>query len=134
MLVSIMRQGDFLIASVHTALDDTELLRFQEELVDQVGACRARGIIIDVATLDVLDSFGSRSLRNLAQMARLRGAATVLVGVQPDVAFAIVELGMDLDLNTAADLEDGMAYLETVTRGKRTGSSTLDVLREEGAR
>src|SRR5688572_23630604 len=98
MLVSIMRQGDFLIASIHTALDDTELLRFQKELVDQVGTHRARGVIIDVAALDVLDSFGSRSLCNLAHMARLRGAATVLVGVQPDVAFAIVELGMDLDI------------------------------------
>ena len=130
MFVSILRQGDFLIASIHTALDDTELLRFQEDLVEQVGVHRAVGVIIDVAALDVLDSFGSRSLRNIAHMARLRGAATVLVGVQPDVAFAIIELGMELDVYTALDLEDGLAHLEEVTNGNRAGRSTLGVLRD----
>ena len=72
MFVSILRQGDFLIASIHAALDDTELVRFQEDLVDQIGQCRARGIIIDVAALDVLESFGSKALRDLAHMARLQ--------------------------------------------------------------
>src|SRR3712207_2381025 len=110
MFVSILRQGDFLIASIHTALDDAELVRFQEDLVDQIGAQRAHGVIVDVAALDVLDSFASRSLRNLARMARLRGAETVIVGVQPDVAFAIVRLGLDLDVRTALDLEEGLSY------------------------
>ena len=90
-LVSIMRQGPNLIASIHTALDDTEMTRFQRDLIDQVGQHRSRGIIIDVAALDVLDSFGSRTLRNIAEMARLRGAVTVIVGIQPDVAFAIAQ-------------------------------------------
>lgn len=130
MFVSILRQGDFLIASIHTALDDAELLRFQEDLVDQIGTRRAQGIIIDVAALDVLDSFGSSSLRDLARMARLRGAATVIVGIQPDVAFAIVKLGMDLDVHSALDLEEGLAYLESVTTGHRAGASTLGVLRD----
>ena len=129
MFVSILRQGDFLIASIHTALDDTELLRFQEDLVTQIGTSRARGIVIDVAALDVLDSFASSALRDLAQMARLRGAATVIVGIQPDVAFAIVRLGMALDIHTALDLEEGLAYLETVTSGDRTGGSDLGALR-----
>jgi rsbT antagonist protein RsbS len=129
MFVSILRQGDFLIASIHTALDDTELLQFQKDLVEQVGVHRALGVIIDVAALDVLDSFGSLALRNIAHMARLRGAATVVVGVQPDVAFAIIELGMELDIYTALDLEDGLAHLEMVTHGDRAGSSTLGVLR-----
>jgi rsbT antagonist protein RsbS len=88
LLVSILQQGDFLIASIHAALDDTQFVRFQEELVEQVGRRRAKGIIIDIAALDVLDSFGSRSLRDLAHMARLRGAETVIVGIQPDVDFA----------------------------------------------
>ena len=70
---------------------------------------RATGIIIDVAALDVLDSFGSSALRDLAHMARLRGAVTVIVGIQPDVAFAIVKLGMTLDLHTALDLEEGLS-------------------------
>ena len=128
MLVSILRQGDFLIASIHTALDDTELLRFQQDVVTQIGTRRSRGVIIDVAALDVLDSFGSLSLRNLAHIARLRGAVTVIVGIQPDVAFAIVQLGMAVDVHTALDLEEGLALLEQLTPGNRRGRSTLDVL------
>jgi len=128
MLVSILRQGDFLIASIHTALDDTELLRFQQDVVRQIGTNRSRGVIIDVAALDVLDSYGSLSLRNLAHIARLRGAVTVIVGIQPDVAFAIVQLGMAVDVHTALDLEEGLALLEQLTAGNRRGRSTLDVL------
>jgi rsbT antagonist protein RsbS len=126
MLVSILRQGDFLIASIHTALDDNELVQFQQDLVEQIGLYRSRGVIIDVAALDVLDSFGSRALRNLAHMARLRGAETAIVGIQPDVAFAMVQLGMDLDVHTALDLEEGLLLLERLTAGDRFGSSTLD--------
>jgi rsbT antagonist protein RsbS len=130
MNVSILRQGDFLIASIHTALDDSELVRFQSDLVAQIGSVRARGVIIDVAALDVLDSFGSRSLRNLAHMARLRGAATVIVGITPEVAFSIVELGMDLDIQTALDLEQGLALLEAITAGSRADGSSIEVLRD----
>jgi rsbT antagonist protein RsbS len=119
-LVSILRQGAQLIASIHTALDDSQLLRFQQDLVDQIGEHRARGVIIDVAALDVLDSFGSRTLRNIAEMARLRGAVTVIVGIQPDVAFTMVELGMDTgSVATALDLEEGLAYLGAA--GRRPG-------------
>jgi rsbT antagonist protein RsbS len=111
-LVSILRQGPYLIASVHTALDDSEMLRFQHDLIEQIGQHRSRGVIIDLAALDVLDSFGSRTLRHLAEMARLRGAHTVLVGIQPDVALAMVRLGMGTGaVPTALDLEEGLAYL-----------------------
>ena len=95
-LVSILRQGDTLVASVHTALDDSQMVRFQEDLVRQIGDHRARGVIIDVAALDVIDSFASRTLRALAEMARLRGAVTVIVGIQPDVAMSMVRLGMGM--------------------------------------
>jgi rsbT antagonist protein RsbS len=112
MLVSILRQGDVLIASIHEALDDGEIIRFQKELVEQIGTYRARGVIIDVAALDVLDSFASRTLRDLAHVARLRGAVTVIVGIQPTVGIAMVRLGIDLDnVNTALDLEEGLEYL-----------------------
>jgi rsbT antagonist protein RsbS len=112
-LVSILRQGNYLVASIHTALDDSQMVRFQADLVDQIGRHRARGVIIDVAALDVLDSFGSRTLRTIAEMARLRGAVTVIVGIQPDVAFAMVALGMSTaDVATALDLEEGLAYLD----------------------
>ena len=111
-LVSILRQGENLIASIHTALDDAEMVRFQRDLVEQIGQHRARGVIIDVAALDVLDSFGARTLRSLAEMARLRGAETVIVGIQPDVAFTMVALGLGTGTgHTALDLEEGLAYL-----------------------
>jgi rsbT antagonist protein RsbS len=111
-LVSILRQGSYLVASIHTALDDSQMLRFQQDLVQQIGQHRARGVIIDVAALDVLDSFGSRTLRTIAEMARLRGALTVIVGIQPDVALAMVALGMGTGtVATALDLEEGLSYL-----------------------
>jgi rsbT antagonist protein RsbS len=116
-LVSILRQGRTLVASIHTALDDSEMIRFRNDLVDQIGDHRSRGVIIDVAALDVIDSFATRTLQTIAEMARLRGATTVLVGIQPDVAFAMVQLGMDTSgLATALDLEEGLALLAPVTR------------------
>ena len=118
-LVSILRQGDTLVASIHTALDDSEMIRFQNDLVHQIGEHRARGVIIDVAALDVLDSFGSRTLRTIADMARLRGATTVIVGIQPDVAYAMVQLGMGrVGAHTALDLEEGLAYLSSMRNGR----------------
>lgn len=118
--VSILRQGNYLIASIYSALDDDELGRFQRELIRQVSEFRSRGVIIDVAALDVMDSFGSRSLRNLAYMARLLGAITVIVGIQPDVAFAMVQLGMDLGkVHTALGLEEGLVRLDELTGAGR---------------
>lgn len=117
-LVSIMRQGSNLIASIHTALDDSEMLRFQHDLIEQIGQHRSRGVIIDVAALDVLDSFGSRTIRTIAEMARLRGAQTVVVGIQPDVALAMVLLGMGTgSVPTALDLEEGLVYLAGAVPG-----------------
>jgi rsbT antagonist protein RsbS len=118
--VSILTQGGYLIASIHTALDDGQLLRFQRDLIERIGTQRARGVIIDVAALDVLDSFGSRTLRDIARMSRLRGAETVIVGIAPELAISMVRLGLHLDLPTALDLEEGLAYLRS-----RTGTSML---------
>jgi rsbT antagonist protein RsbS len=116
-LFSILRQGPHLIASVHTALDDSQLVRFRQDLIARIGTDRARGVVIDVAALDVLDSFGTRILRDIAAMARLRGAATVIVGIQPDVAVAMVQLGLDTGtVATALDLEEGLAELDRNAR------------------
>jgi rsbT antagonist protein RsbS len=113
--VSILSQGSYLIASIHTALDDGQLVRFQRDLIERIGAQRARGVVIDVAALDVLDSFGSRTLRDIARMSRLRGAETVIVGIAPELAVSMVRLGLHLELPTALDLEEGLAYLRSVT-------------------
>jgi rsbT antagonist protein RsbS len=125
-LVSIMRQGNYLIASIHTALDDSQMVRFQKDLIEKIGECRSRGVIIDVAALDVLDSFGSRTLRDIGEMARLRGAVTVIVGIQPDVAYAMVALGMTPgSVHTVLDLEEGLEYLDQRIGG-RSGARTAD--------
>lgn len=115
--VSILAQGAYLIASVHSALDDGQFARFQQNLIDRIGQERARGVIIDVAALDVLDSYGARTLQDLGQVARLRGAETVIVGIQAEVAFAMVRFGIGLSgMHTALDLEEGLAVLDHMTR------------------
>ena len=112
-LVSIVRHRSYLVASVHTALDDTEMIRFRDDLVDEAGAPWCTGVVIDVAALDVLDSFGFTTIRSIAGMARLRGALTVIVGIQPDVALATARLGVGTgSVATAADLEEGLASLD----------------------
>jgi rsbT antagonist protein RsbS len=120
MQVPILKQGDYLIASVQGTLTDTDLLSLQKDLGDQVGRFRTRGVVIDVTPLDVLDSFASRTLRAIAQTVRLRGAATVIVGIQPDVALAMVQLGLRLEgIPTALDLEEGLAFL---TEARQNGA------------
>lgn len=112
MEVPILKQGDFLIATIQAALTDADLLQLRTGLVQQVVRFRSKGVIVDVTSLDVMDSFASRTLRDLAHMIRLRGAETVIVGIQPEVAFAMVQLGLRLeDVATALDLEEGLAYL-----------------------
>ena len=90
MEVPILKQGHYLIASIQSALTDADLSQLREALIERVGRFRARGVIVDVTALDVMDSFAVRTLRDIAHMARLRGAETVIVGIQPDVAFAMV--------------------------------------------
>src|SRR5437773_3718795 len=112
MRVPILKQGGILIASIQSALSDEDLLQLRDDLVQQVGKYRSRGAIVDVTVLDVMDSFAVRTLRAIAHMIRLRGAETVIVGIQPEVAFAMVQLGWTLgDVATALDLEEGLALL-----------------------
>jgi rsbT antagonist protein RsbS len=116
--VSILTQGSYLIASIHTALDDGQLHRFRTDLLELIGQRRSRGVIIDVAALDVIDSFACHTLRTLAQVARLRGAETIVVGIQPDIALAMVRLGTTLHpVRTALDLEEGLAHLDSSAPG-----------------
>ena len=116
MRVPILKQRDFLIASIQSALRDEDLLQLRDDLAERVGRFRSKGAIVDVTVLDVMDSFAVRTLRAIAHMIRLRGAETVIVGIQPEVAFAMVQLGLTLeDVATALDLEEGLAYLASST-------------------
>ena len=112
MQVPILKQGPYLIATVQSALTDEDLKELRNVLVEKVGHLRSRGVIVDVTALDVIDSFATRTLRDVAHMIRLRGAETVIVGIQPEVAFSMVKLGLTLEgVATSLDLEEGLAYL-----------------------
>jgi rsbT antagonist protein RsbS len=118
--VPILKQGDVLIASIQAALSDRDLVQLRDEVADKVGRFRSRGVILDVMALDVLDSFATRTLRSIAYTAKLRGAHTVVVGIQPDVAFSMVQLGLTLEgVATALDLEEGLADIAVTV--KRSG-------------
>lgn len=112
MLVPILKQEDFLIASIQGELTDAELIALRDQLVGKVRTHRSSGVLIDVTVLDIMDSFAARTLRSIANMTRLLGASTVVVGIQPEVALSMVQLGLTLEGSILAmDLEDGLAIL-----------------------
>lgn len=113
MEVPILKQGAYLIASIQSALEDEDLMRLRDALIEKVGRFRSRGVIVDVTALDVMDSFASRTLGDLALIIRLRGAEMVIVGIQPEVAVAVARLGLRMEgVATVLDLEEGIAYLD----------------------
>ena len=119
MEVPILKQGAYLMATIQSALSDADFLRLRDALVSKVGQYRSRGVILDLTAVDVMDSFSSRILRDLSLMIRLRGAEMVVVGIQPEVAFAMVQLSLTLQgVETALDLEEGLSFLND--RMKRT--------------
>lgn len=118
MSVAILRQGEYLIASVQSDLTDREVVDVRDELSRRVGAERIRGIVIDVSVLDVIDSFVARALRAVAATAALRGAETVVAGIRPQVAIAMVHFQLDLaPLRSALDLDEALALLDALASG-----------------
>ncbi|HET6582134.1 MAG TPA: STAS domain-containing protein [Nannocystaceae bacterium] len=113
MAVPILKQGDTLVVCIQASLSDHELLQLRDDLADAIGRHRSRAVVIDVSALDVLDSFATRTLRGIADSSRLRGAVTVIVGIQPEVAMAMVQLGLTLsEIPTALDLEEGLEFVQ----------------------
>jgi rsbT antagonist protein RsbS len=120
MSVAILRTGEYLVASIQSDLSDSEVLALRDDLLERVGRLRSLGIVVDVAALDVIDSFAARALCSIALTAKLRGARTVVVGVQPDVAIAMVHFQLNLEpLHTALDLDEALVLLERKTQRKR---------------
>lgn len=118
MSVAILRQGDYLIASIQSDLTDSQVLALRDDLSERVGRYRARGIVVDVTALDVIDSFVARSLRSIAVTTRLRGAPTVVVGIRPDVAIAMVQFDLNLEpLLATLDLDEALSLLDRLTSG-----------------
>ncbi len=113
MAVPILRQGAWLIAAIQEALTDDELLDFRDDLARRAGDAAIGAVIIDVSLLDVVDSYAARMLSSIAQVLKLRGAETIVVGIQPEVAFAMSQLGLTVhDARTALDLDAAIEMLD----------------------
>lgn len=120
MPVPLLKQGDTVIASVRAGLSDAEWERFRQGLVEKTGLWRSSGAVIDLSALDVIDSYAARSVRDLAAILRLRGVEAVVVGIQPDVAFAMVQLGLRLEgVTVAMDLEGGLEALQSRLQARK---------------
>ena len=121
MSIPILKQGSYLIASIQSAPTDSEWREMGKLLAERVGKLRSRGVVVDVTVLDLIDSFAARTLREIVQTVKLRGAEPVIVGIQPEVAFSMVQLGLTLgDVPTELDLEEGMATLDAIIKGGET--------------
>jgi rsbT antagonist protein RsbS len=121
MQASILKQDRFLIVSVPGSMADAEFMDLRDELASTLRRYRSTGVIVDVTMLDVIDSFAARTLRGIAQMVKMLGAECVVVGIQPEVAFSMVELGLTLEQTTTAlDLEDGLDVLRVQVGGEKT--------------
>jgi rsbT antagonist protein RsbS len=119
MSVAILRQGDVLIASIRGDLSDRQLLALRDDLAERVGVERIQGVVLDVAALDVIDSFVARALRSIVQSVRLRGTETVITGIRPDVAIAMVQFRVNLEsLRAVLDLDEAIALLDRLTDGE----------------
>lgn len=120
--IPILKMGDLLLVSIQVDMHDQLALTLQDDLTDKIAKTGARGVLIDISAVEVVDSFIGRMIANIAGMARILDARTVLVGMQPAVAITLVELGLTLPgVRTALDVERGMALL----RSDRRPASTL---------
>ena len=123
--IPILRMGRFLLVTIQVDMHDRLALALQDDLMNQIRATRAGGVLIDISALDVVDSFIGRMIGNIAAMARVLDADTVVTGMRPAVAITLVELGLSLPgVRTALDVERGMALLTSGTpppdqRGRR---------------
>jgi rsbT antagonist protein RsbS len=116
--VPILKIGETLFVSIQVDLQDESVVRLQEDLAEELAATGARGVIIDITAVDIVDSFIGRMLTMMGSMSRLFDAETVLVGMRPAVAITLVELGLALPgVRTALDVDKGMAMLRASPNG-----------------
>ena len=116
--IPILKMGPFLLVSIQVDMDDRLALGLQDDLTARLAATGARGVLIDISAVDVVDSFIGRMLANVASMARVLDAATVVVGMRPAVAITLVELGLTLPgIRTALDVDRGMRVLREALGG-----------------
>ena len=115
--IPILRLRDLLLVTIQVDMHDRLAMQLQDELTARISETGARGVLIDISSLDIVDSFIGRMIANIAAMARVLDAETVVVGMQPAVAITLVELGLTLPgVRTALNVDKGMAMLEPTTR------------------
>jgi rsbT antagonist protein RsbS len=124
--IPILRMGEFLIVTIQVDMHDRLAMALQDDLTARIAQTGARGVLIDISSLDMVDSFIGRMIGNIAAMSRVLDAATVVVGMRPAVAITLVELGLSLPgVRTALDVEKGMDLLRVAT-GQHTGENDDD--------
>lgn len=129
--IPILRMGRLLLVTIQVDMHDRLALALQEDLTDRITEHEARGVLIDISSLDIVDSFIGRMLANIAGIARVLGAETVVVGMQPAVAITLVELGLSLPgVRTALNVERGIALLDRVLT--RAGASVDEAANADG--
>lgn len=116
--IPILKMGDFLLVTIQVDMHDRLAMKLQDDLTERVVSAKARGVLIDISSLDMVDSFIGRMLGNIAAMAKVLDAETVLVGMQPSVAITLVELGLSLPgIRTALNVERGLQLLKASLSG-----------------
>lgn len=130
--IPILKMGRHLLVSIQVDMDDRTAMSLQDDLTGQIVKHRAKGVLIDISSLDVVDSFIGRMLANTAAMARILDADTVVVGMQPSVAITLVELGLSLKgVRSALNVERGMELLRQISLEHEVETESVDADREE---
>jgi rsbT antagonist protein RsbS len=111
--IPILKMGDYLLVTIQVDMHDRLAMTLQDDLTEGIARTRARGVLIDISSLEIVDSFIGRMLGNIAAMSRVLDAETVVVGMRPAVAITLVELGLSLPgVRTALNVEQGMSLLQ----------------------
>jgi rsbT antagonist protein RsbS len=125
--IPILKLGEFLLVSIQVDMHDRLVMSLQDDLTDRIVQTRARGVLIDISALDIVDSFIGRMLGNIAGMSRILDAETVVVGMQPSVAITLVELGLSLPgVRTALNIDKGMELLRTSVDGRQESLGVIN--------
>ena len=125
--IPILKMGAYLLVTIQVDMHDQLALTLQDDLTDRIVKTQAKGVLIDISSLELVDSFIGRMLGNIAAMSRILDAETVVVGMRPAVAITLVELGLSLKgVKTALNVEKGMSLLEERIRRRVDGNGRFE--------